>query len=177
MLCGRFFARSESNPARGDLRSMVSARDSELMKSAITRGSRLVQQGRPPFFAYVFQDSRVVAAEGNSSSITSDPTAHAEIEAIRAAAHVLGRSALRGAWMYTVCEPCPMCLSSLYKVGFTRLVYGCRMSDLTEDEYDGIRIPCEEFLEYGTRSVEVVGGVLRREALHLLGEWRRKRVT
>jgi len=84
------------------------------LAEAIRLAERNVAEGGRPFASVVVRAGRVIASGVNRSAQTRDPTAHAEIEAIRAAAQVLGSESLRGCALYTTCEPCPMCLGALY---------------------------------------------------------------
>jgi tRNA(Arg) A34 adenosine deaminase TadA len=77
-----------------------------------------------PFGAVVVLDGQVIAEGWNQVTSTNDPTAHAEVVAIRRACSTLGRFDLRGATLYTSCEPCPMCLAASYWARLDRVVYG-----------------------------------------------------
>ncbi len=76
-----------------------------------------------PFGALIVRDGKVVAEGGNEVTSTNDPTAHAEVVAIRRACQALGGFSLEGATIYASCEPCPMCLSAIYWARCSRLVY------------------------------------------------------
>ncbi len=89
--------------------------DADFMRQAIEVSRRGMASGAGgPFGAVVVMDGRVVAEGWNQVTSTNDPTAHAEVVAIRRACAALGRFDLRGATVYTSCEPCPMCLAALY---------------------------------------------------------------
>ena len=77
-----------------------------------------------PFGALVVKDGQVVAEGWNQVTSTNDPTAHAEVVAIRRACAALGRFDLRGAVLYTSCEPCPMCLAAAYWARVDAVVFG-----------------------------------------------------
>lgn len=86
----------------------------DYLAHAIELAVRNVEDGGRPFASVVVRDDEIVAAGLNLAAQTRDPTAHAEILAIRRASRVLGTESLRGCRLYTTCEPCPMCLGALY---------------------------------------------------------------
>jgi tRNA(Arg) A34 adenosine deaminase TadA len=82
-----------------------------------------------PFGAVIVQDGRIIAEGTNLVTATNDPTAHAEIAAIRAACRSLGRFHLQGCEIYTSCEPCPMCLGAIYWARLEKVFFGCTRAD------------------------------------------------
>ena len=91
----------------------------ELMREAIRLSVENVKNGGGPFGAVIARDGEIIAAGVNRVTSENDPTAHAEVSAIRAACKALGTFGLQGCEIYTSCEPCPMCLSAIAaKVGF-----------------------------------------------------------
>ncbi len=95
------------------------------MRLAIHLATQNVALGQGgPFGAVVVRHGEVIAAEANSVTRTNDPTAHAEVNAIRAACAVLGNFQLDGCDVYTSCEPCPMCLAALYWSRCRAIFYG-----------------------------------------------------
>src|ERR1700683_5207997 len=89
--------------------------DNALMQEAIQRALDNVRSGRGgPFGAIVVKDGRIIATGTNLVTFSNDPTAHAEVIAIREACRVLGAFQLAGCEIYTSCEPCPMCLGAIY---------------------------------------------------------------
>lgn len=99
-----------------------------------TDNVRIGQGG--PFGAVVVRDGEVLAAEANSVTRTNDPTAHAEINAIRAACAKLGTFQLEGCDVYTSCEPCPMCLAALYWSRCRSIFYGNTAQDAAAAGFD-----------------------------------------
>ena len=101
---------------------MASDQDQTLMREAIRlmRDAGVVNKTGGPFGAVVAKDGEVVAAAGNSVVRDLDPSAHAEVNAIRAACKKLGTWDLSGCVMYTSCECCPMCYATAYWAGFAR---------------------------------------------------------
>jgi guanine deaminase len=105
-----------------------------------------------PFGAVIVRDGRVLAEGWNQVTSTNDPTAHAEITAIRRACQAVGDFALPGATLYTSCEPCPMCLASAYWARVARIVFANTRQDAAaigfDDQflYDEIPKPVDERL-------------------------------
>ena len=97
-------------------------------------GMRANQGG--PFGAVVVRDGVIVGEGFNRVLGTNDPTAHAEIQAIRAASSKLGTFELRGCELYTSCEPCPMCLAAAYWARVERVHYACERSDAARAGFD-----------------------------------------
>ncbi len=89
-----------------------------------------------PFGAVVVKDSKIIARGHNKVVSTHDPTAHAEIVAIREAAKVLMRFDLSDCELYTTCEPCPMCYSAIHWARIGRVIYGATRSDAAEIGFD-----------------------------------------
>ena len=82
-----------------------------------------------PFGAVIVRDGQVIAADHNHVTSRNDPTAHAEVSAIRQACTKLGTWSLKGCEIYSSCEPCPMCFAAIYWSGITKFYYGCRAED------------------------------------------------
>ncbi|HML16833.1 MAG TPA: nucleoside deaminase, partial [Bryobacteraceae bacterium] len=94
------------------------------MARAIELALANVRSGRGgPFAAIVVKDGRIAAEGVNLVASSNDPTAHAEVIAIRAACHALGSFQLGGCEIYTTCEPCPMCLGAIYWARLDRVYY------------------------------------------------------
>ncbi|MCZ8150429.1 MAG: nucleoside deaminase [Roseomonas sp.] len=103
----------------------MSSTDEAFMRHAIALSRRGMEGGAGgPFGAVVVKDGQVVAEGWNQVTSTNDPTAHAEVVAIRRACTALGRFDLRGAVLYTSCEPCPMCLAAAYWARVDAVVFG-----------------------------------------------------
>jgi len=86
----------------------------EFLKMAIQIATENINGGGGPFGAVIVKNNEVIATSGNSVSLDNDPTAHAEVNAIRKAAKKLGSFELTGCTIYSSCEPCPMCLGAIY---------------------------------------------------------------
>lgn len=109
----------------------------EFMKRAIQLATGNVTSGAGgPFGAVVVRDGKIVATGVNSVTAHNDPTAHAEVMAIRAACQALGDFQLAGCELYTSCEPCPMCLAAIYWSRCSAIYYGNTASDAAEAGFD-----------------------------------------
>ena len=107
------------------------------MTKAIELATQNVVSGAGgPFGAVVVRDGEIVASGVNRVTATNDPTAHAEVVAIRAACKALGDFKLTGCVVYTSCEPCPMCLSALYWSRCDAIYYGNSAADATAAGFD-----------------------------------------
>jgi guanine deaminase len=107
------------------------------MQEAIRQATENVRSGKGgPFGAIVVKDGRIIATGTNSVTSTNDPTAHAEMSAIREACRALGNFQLTGCEIYTSCEPCPMCLGAIYWARPERVFYAATASDATAAGFD-----------------------------------------
>jgi tRNA(adenine34) deaminase len=102
----------------------VDRRDEDFMRAAIGEAERARAHGDVPIGAVVVKEGDVLAAACNERELRGDPTAHAEVLALRAAAHALGSWRLDGCTVYVTLEPCPMCAGALVLARVERLVYG-----------------------------------------------------
>ena len=111
--------------------------DAEFMQCALDLAVHHVHTGRGgPFAALVVQDGGLVAAGANRVTTQHDPTAHAEVVAIRAACHMLKTFDLSGCTLYTTCEPCPMCMGAIYWARLDRVVYAATREDAAAAGFD-----------------------------------------
>jgi guanine deaminase len=144
------------------------------MRRAIELARQGMEQGKGgPFGAVVVLDGRIVGEGCNCVTSSADPTAHAEVVAIRAACAALGRFDLRGAVVYTSCEPCPMCLSAIYWARLDRIVYANDRADAARIGFDDALIYREVALPPAERAVPMVR-LLAAEARETFDEWLRK---
>jgi guanine deaminase len=106
------------------------------MAEAIRLSVESVQSGGGPFGAVVVKDGQIVGRGSNGVTRHNDPTAHAEVTAIRDAAQTLHSFDLSGCDIYTSCEPCPMCLGAIYWARIDRIFYGNNKSDAAQIGFD-----------------------------------------
>jgi guanine deaminase len=144
------------------------------MEEAISLGREgMMQSGGGPFGAVVLCDGQIVGRGHNQVATLLDPTAHAEVMAIREACRALGRFDLRGCELYTSCEPCPMCLAAIYWARLDRVFYACTRHDAAVAGFDDDFIYEQVPLEIATRSLPMQQ-ISRECALELFQEWSAK---
>lgn len=146
--------------------------DATLMRAAIRAGRRNV--ARPdggPFGAVVARGGALLAVARNTVLARRDPTCHAEVNAIRAAARRLGAYELSGCVIYSTTEPCPMCFAAIHWAGIGRVVSGTRIADVAKLGFRELTISNRRMKSVGGSRVELVEGFLRKECLALLAEW------
>lgn len=146
----------------------------EFMARAIALSIENVRSGRGgPFAALVVKDGRVIAEGANSVTSTNDPTAHAEVVAIREACRALGDFQLGGCDLYTTCEPCPMCLGAIYWARPARVFYGGTHADAARHGFDDSFIAQEQALPPDERKIPMTQ-LMREEALEAFAVWEKK---
>lgn len=96
----------------------------------------VLENSGTPFGAVIVKDGKIIAKSANKVASSTDPTAHAEISAIRLAAKKLKNVELKDTIMYTSCEPCPMCLSAIYWAGMDRIYYANSKTDAAAADFD-----------------------------------------
>jgi guanine deaminase len=141
------------------------------MARAIELAIENVRSGRGgPFAALIVKDGRVVSIGTNQVTSCNDPTAHAEIVAIRAACAVLGSFQLDGCDIYTTCEPCPMCFGAIYWARPARVFFGATARDAADAGFDDALIYQQLGVNPSERQIPFVG-MSREEALACFREW------
>lgn len=116
---------------------MPSLPNPEFLRRAIALATENVVTGKGgPFAAVIVRDGRIIGEGANSVTAANDPTAHGEVNAIRAACRALGTFTLAGCHLYTSCEPCPMCLSASYWARLDAVFYGCSAADAARAGFD-----------------------------------------
>jgi tRNA(Arg) A34 adenosine deaminase TadA len=108
----------------------------KFMKEAVQLASENIQKGGGPFAAVIVKDEKIISRSGNSVTLTNDPTAHAEVNAIREACRVLNTFHLEGCSIYASCEPCPMCLSAIYWARIDRVFFAATHEDAADAGFD-----------------------------------------
>jgi tRNA(Arg) A34 adenosine deaminase TadA len=115
-----------------------------------------MENGGGPFGAVVVHNGEVVGRGWNQVTRNLDPTAHAEVTAIRDACQTLQRFDLRGCELYTSCEPCPMCLAATYWARLDRIYYACSRTDAAQAGFDDQLIYDQIGLDISARSLPMV---------------------
>jgi guanine deaminase len=143
------------------------------MRRAIELAVGNVRAGKGgPFGAVIVQDGRILAEGTNLVTSTNDPTAHAEIVAIRGACRALGRFHLTGCEIYTSCEPCPMCLGAIYWARLDKVFFGCTRADAAASGFDDELIYRELATPLADRRLPMVQ-LMRDDALRAFEAWAR----
>lgn len=145
----------------------------DFMRRAIALAVENVAKGGGPFGAVIVKDGVAVATGVNRVTANNDPTAHAEVNAIREACTKLGTFDLSGCVLYTSCEPCPMCLGAIYWAHLDKIYYGANQHDAAEVNFDDSFIYRELELEPAKRH-KPVENILHDEALAPFNAWRKK---
>ncbi len=136
---------------------------------ALSRQNVLTNEGGP-FGAVVVKDGKIIAQGRNQVTATHDPTAHAEVVAIRNACQTLGAFQLTGCEIYTSCEPCPMCLGAIYWARPDRVYYASTHADAAEVGFDDHFIYQELERPIAKRTLPMQQ-LLRDEAWVVFQEW------
>lgn len=143
------------------------------MREAIRLSTENVKQGGGPFGAVIVKDGKMIAAGVNKVTLLHDPTAHAEVNAIRAACTALGTFDLTGCEIYTSCEPCPMCLGAIYWAHLDKIYYANTKEDAKNIDFDDAFIYNEMALPIGERRLQAIP-MLRNEAIKAFRDWKGK---
>ena len=157
-------------PANKGTRPGARSRE-RFLRRAIALSLENVRKGRGgPFAAIVVKDGRAVSAGTNRVTLTNDPTAHAEIVAIREACRALGTFELSGCEIYASCEPCPMCLGAIYWARIEQVYFAASASDASRAGFDDSLISRQLRLPRSRRRVRMTQ-MLRREGLRAMRAW------
>jgi len=148
----------------GEPPASVTERDLSMMRRALLAAKEAAERGEVPVGAVVARGREILAVAANEREATGDPTAHAELLAIREAARTLGGWRLAGCTLYATLEPCPMCAGAAHAARLSRLVYA---APDPKAGYAGTlhNTPADDRLNH---TVAVEGGVLEAEAARIL---------
>lgn len=148
--------------------------DKDFMKEAIRISLKGMRSGEGgPFGAVVVKNGQIIGRGNNRVSSSNDPTAHAEVVAIREACQHLGHFQLDGCILYTSCEPCPMCLGAIYWARPEKIFYACTKADAAAIDFDDDFIYKELELPLPERKIPALQ-LLREEGLKAFEEWKDK---
>jgi tRNA(Arg) A34 adenosine deaminase TadA len=140
------------------------------MQSAINEAITNIDKGGGPFGALIVKDEKIISLCGNRVTLNNDPTAHAEVLAIREAAKILGRWDLSDCELYTSCEPCPMCLGAVYWAHIPVIYYGATRIDAKNAGFDDTFIYDEIALLPEKRKIKMQN-ILREKAVEGFEKW------
>lgn len=135
---------------------IITGKDLEMMKLAAELAEKNIDNGGGPFGAVITRDGEIVSTGVNTVTLSNDPTAHAEVNAIRTACRDLSTFNLEGCTVYSSCEPCPMCLSALYWAGVKRIFYGNTQEDAAAIDFSDQFIYRELDKPKGERQIPMI---------------------
>ena len=145
----------------------------EFMRRAIALALENIRAGGGPFASVIAKDGRIIAEGANRVTATNDPTAHAEVVAIREACRALKSFQLDDCDLYTTCEPCPMCLGAIYWARPERVYYAGVAADAAAAGFDDAFIYEELKRAPESRRVPMIP-LLREESLAIFSAWKNK---
>jgi guanine deaminase len=153
----------------------VGASNSErLMSQTIALALENVRSGKGgPFAALVVKEGKILGEGTNLVTLMNDPTAHAEILAIRAACKKIASFELTGCEIYATCEPCPMCLGAIYWARLARIYFAANSADAAHAGFDDSLIYAEVNKPATTRKIPMAQ-LLREDALNVFRAWEQK---
>ena len=140
------------------------------MRKAVALSLKNIENGGGPFGAVIVKDGKIIATGANRVTANTDPTAHAEVNAIRKAAKKLGTFDLSGCEIYTSCEPCPMCLGAVYWAHLDKMYYGNTKADAKSIGFDDSFIYDEIELKPEKRRLQSAQ-LLPDEAIRAFESW------
>lgn len=162
---------------------MISTREeldrlqARLMRKTFELAREALRKGHRPFGALIADEAGIIAEAGSTQVAQGDPTAHAEMNAVRAAVHKVERARLQKATIYASSEPCAMCSAAIYYSGIRQVIFGLSEGKLgpmrnVTSRGAGVRMSCRTVFARSSESVSVIGPVLEAEAeaLHT-GYW------
>jgi len=137
------------------------------MRAALDEARAAAERGEVPIGAVLVHEGEIIARAHNRTLTDNDPTAHAEMVAIRAAAQTIGNHRLNGTSLYVTVEPCAMCAGALIQSRVSRLIYGC-----AEQKGGAVRT-CFQILDHPAvnHRVEVISGILAQECASVMQEF------
>jgi tRNA(adenine34) deaminase len=145
----------------------MSESDLNFMHAALEEARTAAERGEVPIGAILVHEGQIIARAYNRTLTDNDPTAHAEMVAIRAAAQTIGNHRLNGTSLYVTVEPCAMCAGALIQARVARLIYGC-----AEQKGGAVRT-CFQVLDHPAvnHRVEVISGLLAEECASVMQEF------
>lgn len=148
----------------------IMEKDKKYLHRAIEIAHESIKIGGGPFGAIIVKDDKIITEASNKVVLNNDPTAHAEILAIRQAASLLNSYDLNGCILYSSCEPCPMCLGAIYWSGIKKVIYSCSRTEAEEAGFSDKLIYEEIMLDPSDRSISFAR-LIDPEAKEVFREW------
>ncbi len=144
--------------------------DEDFLRQAIQLAEASLRSGGGPFGAVIVKDGEIVGRGHNRVTLDNDPTAHAEVQAIRDACQHLATFSLEGCTLYVNCEPCPMCMAACYWAHLDKVVYAADASDAAKIGFDDVLVR-EECIQDKKERQMPMQQALRDEALEVFSLW------
>jgi tRNA(Arg) A34 adenosine deaminase TadA len=138
---------------------------------AIRKAQQGIAAGQSPFGSVIVRLGEVIAVTHNSVWRDTDPTAHAEVNCIRAAATALNTIFLHGCVLYSTTEPCPMCLAAIHWAKIERVVFGATIADAAGAGFSELAVDAKVLARMGGSPLQVESGLLREECADLFLQW------
>jgi guanine deaminase len=132
----------------------------EFLKMSIDLACTSVDQGQTPFGSVIVKNKQVIASTHNLVWKTTDPTAHAEVNAIREACKRIGSIDLSGCILYSSCEPCPMCFSAIHWAKLDAVYFSARIKHAQDAGFNELSIPNEEMKKLGGSPLKIIADLL-----------------
>jgi len=145
--------------------------DKKFMQMALDKAYEGVDKGQSPFGACIVKEGEVIACEHNIVLLTTDITAHGEINAIRNACKKLDNIHLTGCIIYSTCEPCPMCFTAIHWARIDKIVFGARIEDAQRFGFNELTVSNHHIRDIGGSLVELHGDFMREECVKLFEYW------
>ena len=143
----------------------------QLMELAINVARQGMAKGQSPFGCAIRLASGEIIAEHNTVVSSHDPTAHAEINALRTSGTRAGSHRLTGAVVATTCEPCPMCMAALHWARVAEVHYGASIGDATLAGFNEMQLPAQAVVAAGGDKVKLRSGLLAEACQQLFQDW------
>lgn len=138
------------------------------MEIAVATARDGIGKGQSPFGAAIFSpDGVLISSEHNQVNALRDPSAHAEVVAIRSACQKIGRKSLAGYSLFSTCEPCPMCIAAITFSGIREVVFGADVEDAKFAGFSLLQLPCEQVIGEVIDEFVLQRGVLRERCTEL----------
>lgn len=145
--------------------------DEQWMDRAVKIARTGIAAGQSPFGAVIVRDGALLSEAHNEVRTQSDPSAHAEVMAIRKACKAIGDIDLSGCVIYSTCEPCPMCFAAIHWARLGELVFGARIADAAQAGFNEMDISNETMRDLGGSCITIRPGVMRDSCQELFTQW------
>jgi guanine deaminase len=158
----------------GMIQANINEDDARFMRMAMDACQQGIDLGQTPFGACIVRDGQVLACTYNQVWNETDPTAHAEVMAIRMACRDLGAIHLEGATIYSTTEPCPMCFAAIHWARISRIVFGGSIEDAQMYGFNELTVSNQSLKEQAGLKVELYPHFMRNDALRLFEYWKKQ---